>query len=76
MTQWEYKCIGAEVPAGSAIMAKHHDPRARTMNWKEVPNWSKGPSLPEYFNQLGLEGWELVGLEGGVYWFKRPTASE
>lgn len=40
------------------------NPRVRYQNHQEVPNWRQGPPLYEYVNQLGAEGWELVGLQG------------
>ena len=29
--------------------------------------------LPGVLNQLGSEGWELVDVESGAYYFKRPV---
>ena len=69
MTKWEYKSIRASID---------DDYRVSKVNQKEITEWKKGPRPPltEYFNQLGLEGWELVGVEYGVYWFKRPITLE
>ena len=61
-----------------ALAIKFHD----RVKWPRVPAKRKGPKW-EYmivnngednvhqFNVLGEEGWELVGVVPGGYWFKR-----
>ncbi len=71
MTKWEYMRIKADVPTGSQVLQRHDDYKVKLVNGKELPNWTKGPDLTEHFNQLGLEGWELVGFHYDNFWFKR-----
>lgn len=35
--------------------------RPRWVNDEELSDWKKGPTLTEYANQMGEQGWELVG---------------
>jgi hypothetical protein len=52
--------------------------RPKEVNGKELQDWKRGPSMIDYFNQLGEEGWELVRLKEFSYGkeveaiFKRP----
>jgi hypothetical protein len=52
--------------------------RARYVNGEEQSGWKKAPIIHEYLNQLGAQGWELVGVgsrenyEMPTY-FKRPV---
>lgn len=34
----------------------------RLIGGTELPNWKKNPPIHEYLNQLGEQGWELVGI--------------
>jgi hypothetical protein len=34
----------------------------------EVPNWKSGPSIDEYLEQLGDEGWEVTTVTEGLGW--------
>jgi hypothetical protein len=34
--------------------------RPRFVNGIELPDWKKGLPIPEYANQLGEQGWELI----------------
>lgn len=51
--------------------------RPRFVNENELPGWKEGPEILEYLNQLGADGWEMVGIvskgrsERDAY-FKRP----
>jgi hypothetical protein len=36
--------------------------RPRYLNGEEQEGWKKAPVIHEYLNQLGAEGWELVGV--------------
>jgi hypothetical protein len=51
--------------------------RPRYVNGAEARGWKRAPVIHEYLNQLGEEGWELVGV-GGRHndempaYFKRP----
>jgi hypothetical protein len=51
--------------------------RPRYLNGEEAKGWKRAPLIHEYLNQLGEQGWELVGV-GGRHndempaYFKRP----
>ena len=36
--------------------------RPRYVNGEERASWKNSPVIHEYLNQLGEEGWELVGV--------------
>jgi hypothetical protein len=36
--------------------------RPRYVNGQEQPAWKRAPVIYEYLNQVGAEGWELVGV--------------
>lgn len=66
MQTWEYLFIEVE---GA------WNPKVRYINHQELHDWRHGPPLYEYVNQLGAEGWELIGLQGYQNQdmvFKRP----
>ena len=71
MTKWEYKEIWIEwVWVGT-------DRRVRKVNGVEVTDQKSRPTIEEFCNQLGAEGWEMVNTQwAGVMhvYFKRPLA--
>jgi hypothetical protein len=38
--------------------------RPRIVNGDELPGWKKAPVILHYLNQVGEQGWELVGVGG------------
>jgi len=57
MQRWEYLFIGV-------ADTKHEDPsrwQAKHSNDGEIRGWRGGARLPQFVNNLGDEGWELVG---------------
>jgi hypothetical protein len=71
MQQWEYLIVGPGTTKDNRVV--------RYLNLTELPNWEEGPPLVEYINQLGADGWELVGTPSGgqnpawyILIFKRP----
>ena len=36
--------------------------RPRYVNGEELAGWKDGPTIHEYLNQLGSDGWELAGV--------------
>lgn len=54
MTQWEYKFVVCNFHADFW--------RPESVNGKKLENWKKGPTMTEYSNQAGSEGWEMVGF--------------
>jgi hypothetical protein len=74
MQKWEYTFVSCEHKKAW---------RPRWVNDEELPNWKKGPTIYEFSNRLGREGWELVNLDttsyrGSTYTyrltFKRPIS--
>ena len=54
--------------------------RPRTLNFKDIKD-NKKPDLADFSNELGNQGWELVGSGGysmsnDLLIFKRPKMSE
>ncbi len=52
MQTWEYVVI--------TCSQDFNNYRPTYYNNSELPNWKKNPSMPDYLNDLGKEGWELV----------------
>ena len=73
MPKWEYLFV--------EVLEEKHVPRPATVNGRPLPDWKRGPSIYQYADDLGDEGWELVGAHGadkGVLAgliFKRPKPS-
>ena len=59
MQTWEYLYVWANVDG--------EDYRPQEVNGQELPNWERGPSISEYMNQVGAEGWEMVGYSAAGY---------
>ncbi|MGD8491218.1 MAG: hypothetical protein PVG54_14325 [Anaerolineae bacterium] len=53
--RWEYREI---------VFRNYGGYRPRYVNGEEQPGWKEAPVIHEYLNQLGDEGWELVGVGG------------
>jgi hypothetical protein len=63
-------------------LSDYHGWRPRFINGQEIDRWMDGPVIHDYLDQLGQEGWELVGANAGkrLYgssdqyqlFFKRP----
>ena len=64
MTKWEYLTVTA---------SSHRDElKPNLVNGRELRDWTKGPNISDYINQLGYQGWELVTVDGWNYYFRRP----
>jgi hypothetical protein len=57
--------VGADVPAAS--MARPVVLKVRYRDDVQLPRWAMGPTLVEYSNQLGAEGWELASAESFLH---------
>ncbi len=51
--EWEYREV---------IVRDYRGWRVRFVDGRERSNWKNGPTLREYLEQAGKEGWELVSL--------------
>lgn len=51
--EWEYREV---------IVRDYRGWRVRFVDGRERGNWKNGPTLREYLEQVGKEGWELVSL--------------
>jgi len=56
MTKWEYQFLTAARAWWGGTW------KVRWINGDELPRWQKGPSLYEYCNRMGEQGWEVIGL--------------
>jgi hypothetical protein len=52
---WEYREV---------VFRDYGGYRPRTVNGEEQKGWKQAPLIHEYLNQLGDDGWELVGVGG------------
>lgn len=74
MQQWEYLFVIVDRDSGRW--------RPRYENDQELPDWYKGPTVSQYANQRGEQGWELISLTASTdrngyigdyqYVFKHP----
>jgi hypothetical protein len=55
MTRWEYLFLTV-ARRGSGTW------KVWQVNGEEVSGWQKGPSLYEYCNEMGEQGWEMIEL--------------
>ena len=68
--QWEYMEV---------IFREFRGWRPRYVNGAELDDWKEQPEIGDYLNQVGQEGWEMVGIVNSrrnmrdVY-FKRQVA--
>lgn len=51
--EWEYREV---------IVRDYRGWRVRSVNGRELSNWKSGPTLNEYLETAGREGWELVSI--------------
>ena len=85
ITSWEYLSIGPMIIGGESHGMSHVTWYTKEGLIKEPiadikPNLLGGPrneindALGALIAQLGKDGWEMVGADGGSLYFKRPTA--
>jgi len=51
MQKWEYLFL---------VASWHDDWKIETANGANIQNWEYGPTMYEYLNQLGEQGWEII----------------
>lgn len=66
--EWEYREV---------IFRDYRGWRARVVNGVELRDWKNSPTIVEYLEQAGREGWELVSMSDRhnnhkEAYFKRP----
>jgi hypothetical protein len=66
--EWEYREV---------IFRDYRGWRARAVNGVELGDWKNAPTIVEYLQQAGSEGWELVSMgerhnNHKEAYFKRP----
>jgi hypothetical protein len=66
--EWEYREV---------VFRDYRGWRARTVNGRELGDWKSSPTIVEYLEQAGNEGWELVSVgerhnNQKEAYFKRP----
>jgi hypothetical protein len=71
MQKWEYCVLATDsrelhtlLPNGRKIEKIRQDERQG--------DGSDNDAFNRTFAQLGLDGWEMVSADNGVFWFKRP----
>ncbi|GEM_PF-1201371 len=57
--RWEYLFVNGGFGPASDPNAEW---RARYINGVEIENWFKGPTIYEYANIMGEQGWELISV--------------
>jgi hypothetical protein len=66
--EWEYREV---------VFRDYRGWRARMVNGRELGDWRSSPTIVEYLEQAGAEGWELVSMSDRhnnqkEAYFKRP----
>lgn len=71
MQRWEYLFIeNVKAPLRGPITQQKWKPWK--INDQILDDWENGPTLSEYYNWLGQQGWEMVSGECSQSTFKRP----
>jgi len=66
MQKWEYVSVRAQlIPDASLQILEIR------LNEKMTNSRASDTDLYDYFNRLGQEGWEMVGVDEKIYYFKR-----
>ena len=61
MQKWQYLFIEADW-SGKGFMRLSGVLKVRWINHEEQANWKTGIGFHDYVNQLGEEGWDMVGF--------------
>jgi len=71
MQKWEYCVLATDsrelhtlLPSGRHVEKVRRD--------ESQGDSSDNDAFNRTFAQLGLDGWEMVNADSGVFWFKRP----
>jgi hypothetical protein len=66
--QWEYLVVTFASGMGTV-------PTLHKLNGEEQRNWQNGEKMSDCLKRLGNEGWDLLTVDAGVLYFKRPKTS-
>jgi hypothetical protein len=56
VASWDYLLVS---------FSHYHGWRPRYINGREIQQWMQAPLIHDYVNDLGEDGWELVGASNG-----------
>ena len=71
MQKWEY-CVLATDSRELHTLLPSGRKRQRIRRDESQGDSSDNDAFNRTFALLGLDGWEMVNAESGVFWFKRP----
>ncbi len=66
MQKWEYASVRAQLISETNLQIFEI-----RLNEKLTNSRASHTDLYQYFNRLGQEGWEMVGVDEKIYYFKR-----
>ena len=61
MQKWEYLFVEADKEP-SGLLTPEGDWKVRIVNSVERKDWKEGETIEVFCNQMGLLGWEIVGV--------------
>ena len=74
MSAWEY-CVASYVPSGPLMVnVVYYTPEGARTESHRTKDYDEGMSKlwPSVIANLGRDGWELVSIDNGALYFKRP----
>jgi hypothetical protein len=73
-SMWEY-CVVSEVPTGMVVFVNFYYADGAKRVEHRTRNYTELTAIkPRVIAELGLAGWELVSVDMGAFYFKRPLA--
>jgi hypothetical protein len=73
MQKWEYCVLATDSRELHTLLPNGREIRKIRQD-KRHGDSSDNDAFNRTFAQLGLDGWEMVNADSGVFWFKRPVA--
>lgn len=76
MTGWEY-CVVAQAPSGPLLInVTFYTSEGAHVVQHRAGSYEEGTKLlwPKTIAELGRDGWELVNVDAGALYFKRPLS--
>ncbi len=74
MQLWEY-CLVTQVPSGPLVVnVMYYTPQGARQETFRAKGYEEGTNIlwPGLIAGLGRDGWELVTVDAGALYFKRP----